>query len=117
MTFNAKSVAEKIFLARGMFFDNRIGVEIHIKRLQELLEESLKEAHSAGVEEGKKLSTDLLRKQLERGYKAGYKDGLEEAAEIASDHALIKGPHIHKGFDFCVNQVAAEIRLKEPRSE
>lgn len=35
----------------------------------------------------------------------------EEAAKVAADHAKIKGPHLHgPTFEFCVQQVANEIR-------
>ncbi len=45
-------------------------------------------------------------------FAGGKAEGYEEAAKIAGDHALIKGAHRHKGFDFCVTAVAEEIRAR-----
>jgi len=45
-------------------------------------------------------------------FRQGYDAALEEAANIADDHALVKGAHIHRGFKYCVEEVASEIRAR-----
>lgn len=47
----------------------------------------------------------------------GWNNALEEAAKIAEEHSRIKGAHIHKGFKFCVEQVAIEIGALLPKAD
>lgn len=53
----------------------------------------------------------------EDGFNKGFASAREMAAGIAEDHAKIKGPHIHEGFKFCVEEVASQIRTLHPTSE
>jgi hypothetical protein len=67
------------------------------------------EAEREAIEKERDSSVHSRKMELVGVFKATR----DKAAEIAKDHARIKGAHIHKGFAYCVEQVAAEIRAME----
>lgn len=103
-----KELAEKIFLMRGMFFDNKIGQEIHIKRLESLLQtawsEAMEESYKAGEKSMRGYNDDILVwKKVNEAY--------TRAAEVARNYPIEVCPD-------CGYAIAAAIeRLKDADTE
>lgn len=102
--------AEKIAKHWHCIDDNADFREAIVKEIESELKAAVQEALSDFIDTLVLLEIDnpITKKFQNEAY--------EKAAQVANDHARIKGPHIHKGFAFCVTQVASEIRtLKESK--
>lgn len=102
MTFNAKEIAEKIFLTRGMFLDNKI-------------EDALNEAHSAGVKEGRDKTIEekltWVAREIDKAYERGLAQGRAEENEACAKVAekmCTCAWHIAIGYEIRMRMIGKE---------
>ena len=76
-------------------------------------DEALQKAREEGLKEG----LSCPGREIKEAYDRGFAEALKEAAKIAENHSRIKGAHIHPGFNYCVQEVAGQIRSLLPRAK
>ncbi len=81
---------------------------------KKLVEEAARGAYVDAMKDWELRASEGMKKiQFDLGFRAAR----EKAAKLGYAHAKVKGAHIHHGFQFCVEQVAEDIRTMEPDNE
>lgn len=110
---NAKTIAEKMFLMRGMFFDTKVGQELHVAKIESLILEAMEQIKKEAIENflsgSRTYTTDdwkETRDRLKETKLAAY----EECAEIAEEHNGCVDDRCFKSN--CPVTIANELRAK-----